>query len=83
MLTPELIADIIVLAAIGVFDLYQNQEKTQATQTFGLSITSTIDNVRVGGRYKGILRSSLGEESTVLSRFNNEFGVNVNWDPNK
>ena len=67
----------------SVFDLYQNQEKTQTTQTFGLSITSTIDNVRVGGRYKGILRSSLGDESTVPLRFNNEFGVNVNWDPNK
>ncbi|MBW8003870.1 MAG: hypothetical protein FVQ80_18040 [Planctomycetes bacterium] len=67
----------------SVFDLYQNQEKTQTTQTFGLSITSTIDNVRVGGRYKGILRSSMGEESTVSLRFNNEFGVNVNWDPNK
>jgi hypothetical protein len=67
----------------SVFDLYQNEAKTQSTQTFGLSITSTIDNVRVGGRYKGILRSSLGEDSKVLSRFNNEFGVNVNWDPNK
>jgi len=39
--------------------------------------------VRVGGRYKGILRSSLRDESTVPLRFNNEFGVNVNWDPNK
>jgi len=46
----------------SVFDLYQNEAKTQTTQTFGLSITSTIDNVRVGGRYKGILRSSLGDE---------------------
>ncbi len=67
----------------SVFDLYQNQEKTQTTQTFGLSITSTIDNVRVGGRYKGILRYPLGEQSTIPIRFNNEFGVNVNWDPNK
>jgi len=67
----------------SVFDLYQNEAKTQTTQTFGLSITSTIDNVRVGGRYKGILRSSLGDESAVPLRFNNEFGVNVNWDPNK
>ncbi len=67
----------------SVFDLCQNEAKTQSTQTFGLSITSTIDNVRVGGRYKGILRSSLGEEITVPLRFNNEFGVNVNWDPNK
>ena len=67
----------------SVFDLYQNEAKTQTTQTFGLSITSTIDNVRVGGRYKGILRSSLGDESTVPLRLNNEFGVNVNWDPNK
>ena len=67
----------------SVFDLYQNQEKTQTTNTFGLSITSTIDNVRVGGRYKGILRSSLGDESAIPIRFNNEFGVNVNWDPNK
>ena len=67
----------------SVFDLYQNQEKTQTTQTFGLSITSTIDNVRVGGRYKGILRYPLGEQSTIPIRFNNEFGVNVNWNPNK
>ena len=59
----------------GVFDLYQNEAKTKQTHTFGISITSTIDNVRVGGRYKGILRSSLGDESTVPFRFNNEFGV--------
>ena len=25
----------------------------------------------------------LGEQSTIPIRFNNEFGVNVNWDPNK
>ncbi len=67
----------------SVFDLYQNEAKTQTTQTFGLSITSTIDNVRVGGRYKGILRYPLGEQSTIPIRFNNEFGVSVNWDPNK
>ena len=67
----------------SVFDLYQNEAKTQTTQTFGLIITSTIDNVRVGGRYKGILRHPLGEQSTIPIRFNNEFGVNVNWDPNK
>ena len=67
----------------SVFDLYQNEAKTQTTQTFGLSITSTIDNVRVGGRYKGILRYPLGEQSTIPIRFNNEFGVNINWDPNK
>ncbi len=48
----------------GVFDLYQNQEKTHATHTFGISITSTIDNVHAGGRYKGILRSSLGEHNS-------------------
>jgi len=67
----------------SVFDLYQNEAKTQTTNTFGLSITSTIDNVRVGGRYKGIIRSPLGEQSKIPLRFNNEFGVNVNWDPNK
>ena len=68
----------------GVFDLYQNQEKTQTTNTFGLSVAYTImDNVQVGGRYRGSLRSSLGEQSTVPLRVNNEFGVNVSWDPNK
>lgn len=67
----------------SVFDLYQNSENTQATHTFGLSIASTIDNVRVGGRYRGILRTSLGEQSTIPLRFNNEFGMNVSWDPNK
>ena len=67
----------------GVFDLYENREKTQMTHTFGLSITSTIENVNVGGRYRGILRLPLGDQSTILFRFNNEFGLNMSWDPNK
>ncbi len=68
----------------GVFDLHQNREKTQTTNIFGLSVAYKImDNVQVGGRYRGSLRSSLGDQSTVPMRFNNEFGVNVSWDPNK
>ncbi len=67
----------------SVFDLYQNDVKIKQTHTLGLSITSTIDNVRLSGRYKVILRYPLGEQSTVLERFNHEFGANVSWDPNK
>jgi len=60
----------------GVFDLYENQEKMQATYTCGLSVESRLERgLRFGGRYKGILRYPLGEQSTVTERFNNEFGV--------
>lgn len=68
----------------GVFDLYENEEKMQATYTAGLRVESKLSAAtKLSGRYKGILRSPLGEQSTVATRFNHEFGVNVSWDPNK
>ena len=67
----------------GVFDLYQNEVKTKQTHTFGLTVSSTLGQINLSGKYKGILRYPLGELSEVPMRFNNEFGVNVSWDPNK
>ncbi len=68
----------------GVFDLYRNEEKIQQTYTAGLSIESRINpEVRLSGRYRGILRSPLGADSTISDRFNNEFGINLSWDPNR
>ncbi len=68
----------------GVFDLYRNEEKIQQTYTAGLSVESRINpEVRLSGRYRGILRIPLGAESTISDRFNNEFGINLSWDPNK
>ena len=68
----------------GVFDLYRNQEKIQQTYTAGLKVESRINpEVRLSGRYRGILRFPLGAESTVGVRLNNEFGINLSWDPNK
>lgn len=68
----------------GVFDLYRNEEKIQQTYTAGLRVESKINpEVRLSGRYRGILRVPLGAESTISDRFNNEFGINLSWDPNK
>ncbi len=68
----------------GVFDLYRNEEKIQQTYTAGLHVESRINpEVRLSGRYRGILRVPCGAESTVGVRFNNEFGINLSWDPNK
>ena len=68
----------------GVFDLYRNEEKIQQTYTAGLRVESRINpEVRLSGRYRGILRVPCGAESTVGVRFNNEFGINLSWDPNK
>jgi hypothetical protein len=68
----------------GVFDLYQNQDKTQQTYTAGLGLESRLSGAwRFSGRYRGIVRVPLGAESTVLGRYNHEFGVNVSWDPNR
>ena len=68
----------------SVLDLYRNEEKIQQTYTAGLSVESRINpEVRLSGRYRGILRIPLGDESTVGDRFNNEFGINLSWDPNK
>ncbi|UCF96614.1 MAG: hypothetical protein JSV89_15755 [Spirochaetaceae bacterium] len=68
----------------GVFDLYQNQDKRQQTYTAGLSFESKINPaVRLSGRYRGIVRLHSGADSTASNRFNNEFGINLSWDPNK
>lgn len=67
----------------GVYDLFENEEKTRQTYTFGFAVDTKIDNVRVGGRYRAIARLPLAEESTVTRRFNNEFGASLSWDPNK
>jgi opacity protein-like surface antigen len=67
----------------GVYDLFENEEKTRQTYTFGFAIDTKIDNVRVGGRYRAIARLPLAEESTVMRRFSNEFGASLSWDPNK
>ena len=68
----------------GVFDLYRNDEKAQQTYTAGLSLELKLSPAaRLNARYRGIARVPLGSESTVTERFNNEFGVNLSWDPNK
>jgi hypothetical protein len=68
----------------GVFDVYRNHEKTRQTYTAGVSLESTlIRELRLSGRYRGIVRIPLGSASTVSRRFNNEFGINLSWDPNK
>jgi hypothetical protein len=68
----------------GVFDLYENPEKVQQIYTAGLSFESKINPaVRLSGRYRAIAQVPLGDESTVSNRFNNEFGVNLSWDPNR
>jgi hypothetical protein len=68
----------------SVFDLYRNEEKVQQTYTAGLSVESRINpELRLSGRYRGILRFPLGADSTISDRFNNEFGINLSWDPNK
>jgi len=66
----------------GVFDLYRNGEKTQATCVAGLALESRLrGDWRLSGRYRGILRQPLGPESAVDGTFNPEFGVNVSWGP--
>jgi len=68
----------------SVFDLYRNADKIQQTYTAGLRVESRINpEVRLTCRYRGILRVPLGAESTISDRFNNEFGINLSWDPNK
>lgn len=68
----------------GVFDLYQNEEKSQQTYTAGLGVESRLSGAwRLNGRNRGIAHVPLGPESTVADRFNQEFGLNLSWDPNK
>ena len=68
----------------SVYDLYRNDAKLQQTYTAGLSFESRINPaLRFTGRYRGIFRAPLGAESDVSSRLNNEFGLNLTWDPNR
>lgn len=66
------------------FDLYQDPAKGQQTYTAGLRMESKINSeIRLSSRYRGIVRAPLGDGSEVSNRFNNEFGINLSWDPNK
>lgn len=68
----------------SVFDLYENPEKVQQIYTAGLRFESRINpQVRLTGRYRAIMRASLGPESTVAGEDKHEFGLNLSWDPNK
>jgi hypothetical protein len=68
----------------SVFDLYENREKRQQIYTAGLRFESRINpEIRLNGRYRGILRAPLGSPSTVVWENDHEFGINVSWDPNK
>jgi len=68
----------------GVFDLYEDPAKTQASYVAGLGLESRLSPAwRLSGRYRSIIRSALGAESTVAGRYNQEFGINLSWDPNK
>ena len=68
----------------AVFDLYRNGEKTQQTYTAGLRLESRLSAAwRLSGRYRGIARCPLGTGDDGLERFNQEFGLNLSWDPNR
>jgi hypothetical protein len=69
---------------LGVFDLYRNEAKTRQTYTAGLRLESRLSGAWIlRGRYRGILRTPLGETSAVPARYNHEFGLNLSWDPNR
>jgi hypothetical protein len=44
---------------------------------------NNIKDFILGAKYKSIIRLDLGVQSTVTTRFNNEFGVSLTFDPNK
>jgi len=68
----------------GIFDLYEDEQKAQATYIGGLGLESRLAGAwRLAARYRGIARVPLGPESVVVERFNQEFGVNLSWDPNR
>ena len=66
----------------GIFDLYDNPEKSRQTLSFALGFFSKQGNFNLGGKYRGILRYPLGGQSTVTFRFNNEFSLKATWNPN-
>jgi len=68
----------------AVFDLYRNEAKAQHTYTAGLRLESRLGAAwRLSGRYRGIARWPLGAANDSPDRFNQEFGVNLSWDPNR
>jgi hypothetical protein len=68
----------------GIFDLYQDEQKGQATYIGGLGLESRLGSSwRLTARYRGIARVPLGAGSEVANRFNQEFGLNLSWDPNR
>ncbi len=67
----------------GVYDHFENEDKTRQTYTFGFAVDTKIENVRLGGKYRAITRLPLGEESSVSMKLTNEFGASLSWDPNK
>jgi hypothetical protein len=68
----------------AVFDLYRNEADSQQTYTAGLRLESRLSaDWRLAGRYRGILRFPLGTGDDRLERFNQEFGLNLSWDPNR
>lgn len=65
-----------------VFDLYENTAKLKQTYTFGINIDTKLDHIALGAKYTGILQYPLGDQSTVAYLFNNQFRINLTWDPN-
>jgi hypothetical protein len=67
----------------GIWDVYQNPEKSIQTYIAGLNITSQIAGWSFSGRCRGTARFPLSPQSTALFRFNTEFGLSASWDPNE
>jgi hypothetical protein len=68
----------------AVFDLYRNRVDTRQTYTAGARLESRLSDAwRLTGRYRGILRFPLGTGDDKLEKFKQEFGLNLNWDPNR
>ena len=65
------------------FDLYENEAKSEQSYALGLRILSRLHSVTVGGNYRGILYTPLGSASEESRNLTSEFGVSLNWDPNK
>ena len=67
----------------GAFDLYDNRAKRRQVFSVGIGIDSRVGAFLVGGDYRGSLRLGLGAESTVSTRLDHTFGLDVTWDPNR
>ncbi len=74
----------IIPSFLSVFDLYKDSVKTQQVYTAGLRLESHLNpQLRLNARYRAIVRSPLGLDSTVVGEYKHEFGINASWDPNK